>query len=140
MLQPTEPNMEDFERCWPWMEASIAAAAFEHNGKLWPTHNKQHVWERLAGGKAYLWPGEESVIVTEFYTAPTGLKSHHTWVAGGELHQSLSEIVGMMPMIEDWGRQHGAHRQTGTGRRGWVKAFTGYVEIGTRKSKSLILP
>ena len=124
----------EFERCWPWLRASLEVNAFRHDGKLWFTHNKDHVWERIATGKAIFWPGKECVVITEFYTTPTGLVSHHNWLAGGK----LDEIVAMMPAIEDYGRKHGAHRQTGSGRRGWLKAFDGYREIGVRKEKSLL--
>ncbi len=124
----------EFERCWPWMEAALAEGAFLHNGKVWPSHNKEHVWERIVKGKCFFWPGKDCVIITEILTSPTGIKSHHTWLAGGK----LEEIVTMMPKIEAWGRKHGCHRQTGSGRRGWLRAFEGYREIGTRKEKSLL--
>ncbi len=125
----------DFDRLWPYLRAALERVAFKHNGRVWVSHRKEHVWERIASGKAFLWPGKESAIITEFYVTPTGLKSHHTWLAGGK----LEEIVAMMPTIEDWGRKNGCHRQTGSGRAGWLKVFDGYHAIGVRKEKSLII-
>lgn len=77
----------EFERCWPWILASLEYAAFKYNGKIWFTHEKHHVWERIVTGKAYFWPGKECFVLTEFYVSPTGLKSHHTWLAGGNLKE-----------------------------------------------------
>lgn len=123
-----------FDRLWPHQQAALERAAFKQDGRVWLSHNEGHVWDRIISGRAFLWPGTESVIITEFYTTPTGLKSHHTWLAGG----NLEEIVSMMPAIEDWGRKNGCHRQTGSGRRGWLRVFDGYREVGVRKEKSLI--
>jgi len=139
MLQPKSADdlvalRAEFERCWPWLEASLEFGAFQHNGKPWPTHYKQHVWDRLINGRSFLWPADDCVFITEFNDSPTGLKSHHTWLAGGD----LTAIVTMMPEVEDWGRRQGCHRQTGWGRRGWLRAFDGYEEIGVRKAKSLL--
>ncbi len=127
-------DYKEFERCWPWLEASLDFAAFKLNGKVWPSHLKQHVWERFCANKSRFWPGDNCAIVTEIHTSPTGLKNHHTWLAGGD----LEEIVAMMPTIEAFGARNGCHQQTGSGRRGWLRAFDGYHEIGVRKAKPLI--
>ena len=132
-----EPELQDlaaeFERCWPWLEAALEFGAFKHNGVTIPSHRKEHVWERILSGRSLFWPGECCAIITEIHVSPTGLRSHHNWLAGGD----LDEIVAMMPDIEDYGRQQGCHQQTGSGRRGWLRAFEGYREIGIRKAKPL---
>jgi len=131
-IDPLAPFRREFERCWPWIEDSLKFVAFKgKNGELLLTHEKKHVWERLVNGKTFLWPGKECVILTEFHVTPTGLKAHHTWLAGG----NLQEIKEMMPIIEEWGRKRGCLRQTGSGRRGWLRVFDGYHEIGVRKAK-----
>ena len=135
MLSDIERFRKEFERCWPFLRDSLEYAAFKKpDGTLWFSHTKEDVWERLETGKSFFWPGDKCAIVTEFHTSPTGLKSHHTWLAGGD----LDEIVKKMQEVEKWGKEHGAHRQTGSGRRGWLKAFKGYREIGVRKEKSLL--
>lgn len=129
----------EFDRCWPWLEASLEPGAYIHDGKIWPTHNRLQVWERLASGRALLWPGETCAIVTEFLNHPTGLKSHNTWMAGGIENACLDEIKWMMQnKVEPFGYQNGCHRQVGFGRKGWLRVFTGYVECGTRKQKDLL--
>lgn len=126
----------EFERCWPWLQASLEFAAFRHgDNNIWVTHNKQHVFERIITKRCLFWPASDCAVITERYISPTGLVSHHNWLAGGNLEQ----IVALMPNIERYGRDVlGAHRQTGSGRRGWLRAFEGYQEIGVRKAKALI--
>lgn len=127
------PEESEFDRCWPWLEKSLEFAAFKHNGKVWMTHHKEHVWFRILMGKSYFWPGKNCAILTEIHESPTGVKDHHTWLAGGD----LKEIKAMMPDIERWGKEQGCHRQTGSGRRGWLRVFNDYHEIGVRKAKNL---
>jgi hypothetical protein len=127
---------DEFERVWPWLAASLAPAAYVHDGIVYPTHNQLHVWQRIATGKAKLWAFSDSAILTEFIHHPTGLRSQNTWLAGGE----LAQIAERMPLIEAWGYAHGCHRQIGNGRRGWLKVFTGYHEYGVRKQKDLLAP
>src|SRR5215831_11544676 len=121
-------SAEEFDRCWPWLEASLEFAAFRHKGMMLPTHHKEHVWERIRTKRSMFWPGDDCALVTEFYMTPTSIKSHHTWLAGGD----LQAIVAAMPAIEEWGRICECHQQTGSGRRGWLRAFEGYHEIGVR--------
>jgi hypothetical protein len=126
--------IEEFNRCWSWLQASLLEQAFEHNGRKWPSHNRQHVFWRIMGRQTLFWPFPNCAFCTEFNVAPTGLKTHVTWLAGG----TLADIVEMTPMIEDWGRAQGAHRQVGYGRRGWLRALDGYRECGVYRQKSLL--
>ena len=57
-------DRDEFERCWPWLDASLASFG--------RTHGKQHVWERIAAGRAKLWPNEHGVILTEIIHHPNG--------------------------------------------------------------------
>jgi hypothetical protein len=131
-----ENPLADFERVWPWLEDSLAVAAYVHDGVIYPTHEKLHVWQRIVTGKARLWPASDSVILTEFIDHPTGLRSQNTWLAGGEVDQ----IVERMSVVEAWGYANGCHREIGNGRRGWLRKFTGYTEYGFRKQKDLLAP
>src|SRR5262245_40791584 len=129
---------EEFRRCWPWIAASIEPSGLVMpNGKVWTAHNFQSVRLRFLQGKAFLWPGEASCVLTEVITHATGLRSHHNWCAGGE----LEEIKEIVRNSEKWGKErYGCHRQTGEGRRGWLRAFEGYEEIGVKKQKSFLAP
>jgi hypothetical protein len=125
----------EFERCWPWLEASLEPFALRlPDGKVWFTHEKKHVWESIIVGKVFFWPGQECVMLTEFRITPTGIKEHHVWLAGGK----LQEIIELTPKTEEWGRQNGCHCQTGTGRRGWFRVLEGYKDVGARGTKNLI--
>lgn len=112
----------------------MAYAAFRHNGKLWYTHDKEHIIDRILKGKFFFFPGEKSVIITEIWASPTGLKTQNNFCAGG----NKNEIKKMMLEVEKWGKEQGCHRQIGLGRRGWLRVFENYYEIGVRKEKSLI--
>jgi len=124
----------ELDRVWPWLWASMLEGAFRYNGRPWPTHYRPHILGRIISGRSFFWPFPNCAFVTEFQESQTGLKSHVTWLAGGE----LPEIVEKTPMIEDWGRAHGCHRQVGYGRRGWLRALDGYSEYGVSRQKSLI--
>lgn len=130
-------NLEaEFDRCWPWLQAANETGGLSINGFVWCTHSKTDIWQRIVRGQAKLWPYDDCAFVTEIYYHPTGLRSHNTWLAGGE----KNSIVAATPTIEEWGREHGCHRQTGNGRRGWLRELAGYEEIGTRRQKNLLAP
>lgn len=132
----SEKLKETFERCWPFLQESLDVGGMTlPDGTYLPPFRREHLWERLSAGKCLFWPGEDSAFITEFYCTPTGLRSHHCWVTGG----NLEEIKQMMPAIEDYGRQRECHRQTSNGRRGWLKGYgPGWYELGVRKAKDLL--
>ena len=129
---------QEYHRCWPYLEAALAPAALTlPDGALLPSHTKGDIWTRILKRQAFFWAGNNCALITELITNPTGLKSHHIWLAGGD----LDEIVAMVePHVENFGRQHACHQQTGNGRRGWLRKFHGYEEIGVRKRKTLLTP
>lgn len=126
----------EFERCFPWLWASMLEGAFEHNGRKWPSHNRPQLWGRVVRGTVFFWPFLNCAFLTYFETSPSGLKSHVTWLAGGK----LEDVVEMTPMLEHWGRLNGCHRQIATGRRGWLRSLEGYTERGVMRQKSLMRP
>jgi len=128
-------RLDDFDRCWPWLEGSLAWSGYPlPDGAVWPTHRKQHVLQRIIEGRAQLWPGDQAVFLTEIIEHPSGLRSQSNWAAGGD----LDEIRQMMPSIEAYGRVRGCQRQIGMGRKGWLRVFEGYEELGYRKQKDLL--
>ena len=133
---PHIPTNAEFERCWPWLEASLAKGALRmSDGSLLPTHRKHHIWQRIVERKSLFWSHDDCALISELLTAPSGLKSHLIWLAGG----NLDAIVAMVePHVENFGREHDCHQQTGNGRRGWLRKFHGYEELGVRKRKSLL--
>jgi hypothetical protein len=124
----------EFERCWRWIEPALDVGAYVHNGKIWHLHRKEDILARVLDGRAALWGGGDSAIVSEIVRHPTGLRSHNTWLSGGD----IDEIKAMTISVEDYGREHGCHRQTGYGRFGWIKVLDGYVATGIRRQKDLV--
>lgn len=78
----------------------------------------EDVEQMIREGKAQIWPGATSVIVTEIIQYPRG-KSIHLFLAGG----NLQELEEMLPPIIEWGREQGCDRASLSGRRGWERSF-----------------
>ena len=138
--EPSDPFLEDFNRCWPWLEAAIAVFAFEHDGKIWPTHRKEDILKGIQNGHFFFWPGKKCAILTQVRTSPTGLKTHITWATGGIPNESLDEVKELTALIEWWGRNQGCHRQSGHGRPGWSRVLGYESRGGINKYKNLLVP
>jgi hypothetical protein len=90
-------------------------AALEYSGG---THGIEDIAEGLKTGRFQLWPGDNSVIVTEIIVYPR-LKNLHFFLAGGD----LDELRLMQPLVESWGKNMGCTRVSLAGRQGWAKTF-----------------
>jgi hypothetical protein len=118
-------NSVEFDRCWPWLEASL--------NEFGATHRKDQVWGRIMLGQATLWPSENAVILTEVFSYPIGVRACNVWLQGG----NLDELKTMYPVIEKYARAQGCDWLIGWGRDGWVKAMPGWQSCGTRRRKIL---
>jgi len=78
----------------------------------------QDIEDMIATGKAQMWPGETSVIVTEIIQYPRA-KHLHLFLAGG----NLEELESMLPEVIEWGKTQGCNRVSLSGRRGWERSF-----------------
>lgn len=120
--------MSDFERCWPWLAGAIESYAH--------THEKEHVQDLIAQGKAQFHPLSRGAMVTTIVTHPTGLKECHFWLAGGE----LAEMTKIEPLMTKWMKEEGCSLASLRGRPGWKRVFTpdrGYREVGAILVKDL---
>lgn len=116
----------EFERCWSFLAPAVAAYG--------PTHDKQHVWERIEAGEAHLFPMPNAAMVVELKRWPTGFKEAVAWLAGG----SGDEIETFTPRIEAWARAEGCHRAAiMAGRPGWQRRRGGYRMAGVYLTKDL---
>jgi hypothetical protein len=97
------------------------------------THTIEHVREACTTGNAMLWPTANSVAVVEVVEYPTGLKTLHHWLTGGD----LSELQQTEARIEAYAREQGFVAITTCGRRGWKRAVPGYREVATQLLKEL---
>jgi hypothetical protein len=84
-----------------------------------------HVWSEIATGKAQLWPGDGSAIVTKIETHPSGLKSLLIWLAGGE----LEEVFRLTDKAEAWAKSMGCTRGEYIGREGFARGRPEYRKI-----------
>lgn len=72
----------------------------------------------LTSGRALMWRGERSVLVTQVNERP-GLRNLHVWLAGG----SMREILTFIPGIFAWARAQGCTEVTIDGRKGWARVL-----------------
>ena len=88
----------------------------------------------IIAGRAVLWTGAASAMVTQIVTEASG-KCIHAWLAGGDLR----EIIAMVPGIEAWARTSGCTHATVMGRPGWARALRpqGYRQCGAELKKVL---
>lgn len=118
---------DEFERCWPWLESALNFRGFK------PTHSKQDLWQLLANGQAFFYPGEKCAIVSQFWHHPTGLKTAHGWLAGGTLY----ELKGGIGMLEECAREADCNRIIINGPEQWARALDGFKVLGARLIKEL---
>ncbi len=107
-----------FERCSPWLQEALDRdiGAFE----------LEDVWQYISDGKAQLWVGPNSAVVTALEYFPRKVVLRY-WLCGGTLEdRELLETA-----IEAWAKEAGATTAIIGGRKGWLKALSGYREACT---------
>lgn len=117
----------ELSRCRPWIEAALARQ---------PLHSFADVEAALAEGRAQLFPGERSVIVTAIEDYPNGERVIDTWLAGGD-GEEIAET--MRPKVEAWAESQGCTLVTVSGRKGWERMLAphGYDHFATVLAKRL---
>jgi hypothetical protein len=76
------------------------------------------VQEMITAGRAHLWPGPASAIVTELVSYPRQRHLHFFLAAGVR-----RELEAMTPLLLQWGREQGCTKATLVGRPGWQRTF-----------------
>jgi len=71
---------------------------------------------KIRDGIAFLWPGKESAIVTEFAFFSRKKIMHILCVSG-----KFEELEEMFKCIENYAREVGIKKITGSGRKGWLR-------------------
>lgn len=122
-------------RWWPDVKRLVAAACDAGRADMPP----DAVLDRLLDGRRQLWLAVDdgtvtAVLVTRIYDGGANrvLQLHH---AGGNILSCLEYL----PMIEQWGRDHGCNYATIHGRRGWERAMAqhGYSFAAVELEKRL---
>lgn len=93
--------------------------ALEHAGGALGVEDLRGAVER---GDMQLWPGRNSLLITELVNTPR-TKELNFVIAAGEPHTALSEIQAMYPHVLEWGKAMGCTRATFLGRQGWGRTF-----------------
>lgn len=91
-------------------------AALEYSGG---THSFADVEAGVLSGRMQIWPGKQSVAITEIVVYPRK-KVLHVFLAGGD----MCELIGMIDSAARWGRTHGCTSLTMSGRKGWERVLS----------------
>tara|TARA_B100002019_G_scaffold144384_1_gene124477 strand:+ start:1454 stop:1828 length:375 start_codon:yes stop_codon:yes gene_type:complete len=105
---PKDTQVNELERCRPWIEAAL-----EYSGG---THNFKDVAKGIVEGNMQLWPSPRGCIVTEIVIYPRK-KVLNVFLGGGELDQ----LLDMHSDVTSWAKHYGCEALTITGRFGWKK-------------------
>lgn len=94
------------------------------------THTFEDVEKQYLEGRFQVWPGVDSVVITEVLDTPR-IRILHVWLTAG----NMDELRDLFPRIVEWGKHVGCERAQGIGRRGWARSFLtreqGWSEAGT---------
>lgn len=105
---PKDTQVNELERCRPWIEAAL-----EYSGG---THSFEDVAKGIVEGRMQLWPSPRGCIVTEIVIYPKK-KTLNVFLGGGELDQ----LLDMHGDVTNWAKSYGCEALTITGRFGWKK-------------------
>ena len=105
---PKDTQVNELERCRPWIEAAL-----EYSGG---THNFEDVVDGIVDGNMQLWPSPRGCIVTEIVVYPRK-KVLNVFLGGGELDQ----LLDMHNDVTAWAKSYGCDTLMITGRFGWKK-------------------
>lgn len=100
------------------------------------THRAEDILDMCLSGKAQLWLGEKSAVVTEINVYPE-LNACRIFLAAGDKRELRDRL---RPQIELWAKnRQNCTRMEIVGRRGWkrVLAPVGYTETSTVVTKEL---
>jgi len=104
--EPEEWEVQ-WERCKPLIEKAI---------EYQDSYTIDDVEAKIRNGIALLWPGKETAIVTEFVVFPNKKVLHILCIAG-----KYEEVEEIYKSIENYAREIGIDKITGSGRKGWLR-------------------
>ena len=104
--EPEEWEVQ-WQRCKPLIEKAI---------EYQDSYTIDDVEAKIGNGIALLWPGKETAIVTEFVVFPNKKVLHILCIAG-----KYEEVEEIYKSIENYAREIGIDKITGSGRKGWLR-------------------
>lgn len=99
----------ELERCLPCIAQAVQRS---------PGESLQRAIDEILAGRAQLWGGERSALVTQLVQTNEE-RWLHLWLCAGD----RAEAVAARPLIESWARQQGAQAMTLKGRDGWARVL-----------------
>ena len=113
--------MAEWVRCRQWIIPALRE------------ETEAEVVGELATGRAQIWGGRESALITQLVTADEPLV--HVWLGGGDMR----ELMALQPGVEAWGRAQGAKALWINGRKGWARALrrNGFEPMGDELRRAL---
>lgn len=100
---------EDFERLAPQLARALDRA--------WG-YTLDDLRELIDSGKMQLWPGQDSVMVTQILERPQGRELFFFLAAG-----NMDEVRRLYKIVIAWGRSKGCTHAAFVGRKGWERSF-----------------
>lgn len=89
---------------------------------------------QVFAGLANVFVHDDSCLLTQFNTFPSGAKEIHGLVAVGDMN-TIAHIL--TPRAEQFGREHGCIIASLASRPGWAKALDGYAPYQLTLRKDL---
>ena len=109
--QPQQRFKEDWELEFDRLDKHIIRAL-----KHQDMYNLSDIKEKIRLGMFHLWPGKDSVMITEIVEFPR-VKVLNILFLGGK----FEELQSMLPSIEQFAKHFGCKRIFGGGRKGWLR-------------------
>ncbi len=117
-------GLSPWERAVPLLARAVARQ---------DTHALEDVRAAVAAGRAQLWCGRDSALVTEIQRHPRR-KVCRIWLAAGRLGELVDD---MLPAVEAWAAGRGCDGVEVVGRPGWARVLPGYTQPHTILEKRL---
>ncbi len=109
--QQQQQSKEDWELEFDRLEHHIKSAI-----KHQDMYNLTDIKEKIRQGMFHIWPGKNSVMITEFVEYPR-MKAMNLLFCGGD----YKELEAMLPSFEQFAKHFGCKRIYGGGRKGWLR-------------------
>lgn len=94
------------------------------------THTADDVAELVKAGRMQSWVNGDSLVVTEVVQYPR-TNALNVFLAVG----NMDEVLDLIPMMAEFGRQHGCTKMRMQGRRGWARVLP---DLGWHEQKQVI--
>lgn len=88
---------------------------------------------QVTAGAWRCWGNEQAAILAEIRSYPSGAREVHGIAAAGELEQ----IIGLIPLAEEWGRECGCQWASIESHPAWARLLPGYEVAQVRIVKEL---